>query len=111
MAESSSPLTGQVQDTIRDCLRCHTACMESAVIAKQKQAAHGNVMLDCSELALVTAHMLLRDSPLAGYACQACSSACAHCADVASRIGDTDCANASRACENACTQLVKMVPF
>lgn len=103
-------LDAQTQDCIRDCLRCHAVCMDRVASTGQKHGGEKGIMLDCAELCMVTAHLLIRGSPLGGYGCTACAAACNHCAGMCEQTGESDCANACRACANSCEQLVKMIP-
>ncbi|GHO42422.1 hypothetical protein [Ktedonospora formicarum] len=104
-------LKDQAQDCAHDCLQCHAACMAAVHEGKKRGGGDdSSIALDCAELCLATAHMLLRDSPLAGYACTACASACNHCAGICDQKGMSDVANACRICANSCEQLVKMIP-
>ena len=103
-------LQQQIQDCIQDCLNCHQVCQDEANKMRQQgqNTDHVNLLLDCAELCLTTAHFMQHNSPLAGYVNQACAQVCRHCEDVCAQVGMNDCANACHTCANSCEQIVKM---
>ena len=105
-------LNDQMQDCIDDCLNCHTVCLDTAMRMLQKGGEHSSYvisLLDCSEICLTSAHFMLRNSPLYGYTCQACTQICSHCAEMCFQAGENDCGNACRASAESCQQMVKMI--
>ncbi|MDQ6659689.1 MAG: four-helix bundle copper-binding protein [Chloroflexota bacterium] len=119
MTQDSTSNTGpnqQMQDCIQDCLNCHTACIRTAAQCLQAGGDHAKSdhiqnLLDAAEMSLTTAHFLMRNSALYGYACQACAKVAEHCGNECEQMGDTDCANACRNCSYSCSQMAKMVAY
>ncbi|HEX8203338.1 MAG TPA: four-helix bundle copper-binding protein [Isosphaeraceae bacterium] len=76
---------------------------------KHHARAH-ELTMDCQAFCVLTAALMARSSPLAGYAHQACADACHECAAECEKgQGEImqQCARACRACEQVCRQMGK----
>ena len=105
-------LNDQMADCIQNCLNSHTVCLDAASRRMEQggqHAEHIRVMLDCSEICLTNAHLMIRNSPLYGYVCRACADVCSDCAERCYQVGEQDCGDACQASANSCQQLVKMI--
>lgn len=105
----------EIQQCIQNCLECHKTCMQMAEEDRRSRDDHATkehiqMMLDCAEICLTTAHFLQHGSALAGYVVQACAQVTTICANECEQAGHTDCANACRNAAWSCTQLTKMIP-
>jgi hypothetical protein len=104
----------EIQQCIQDCLNCQQVCLQSADAGQQAgsdsaKMDHLQMLRDCAELCLTTAHFLQHGSPLAGYLCQAAEQVTTICSNECDQTGDSDCANACRNVSWSCNQLTKMV--
>ena len=100
----------QIQECIRSCTECHQVCLENAMHAvavggRHASEGHVGLLLDCADVADVTARFLSRRSELHGYVCRACFAVAARCADECEQLGMLTCAEACRRCAEACAQL------
>lgn len=105
----------EIQQCIQDCLKCNTVCLQTAENYQQAGSdrdkfEHISELQDCAEMCMTAAHFMQHDSPLYGFVCQTCALVCTHCAGECELRGETDCANACRACAWCCDQLAKLVP-
>lgn len=101
----------ELQACMQDCLKCHTACMQTAKKYQKSggDQTHLQMLQDCAELCLTTAHFMEHNSELSVYVAAACARVTTHCGEKCNQMGDTDCANA---CQNAawsCGQIAKLV--
>lgn len=103
-----------LQQCIQDCLDTSRICIETLTHAhevggKQTDPARLKLLMDCSEIAQLSAHFMLRDSPFHQDACAVCAEVCERCADDCTEIGDDArvraCANVCRRCAESCHQI------
>ncbi|WP_437300294.1 four-helix bundle copper-binding protein [Sorangium sp. So ce426] len=101
------------QDTkacISACLDCHELCKKMVIHCLRQGGAHAEpghveIMLDCAEICQMSAHFMLRGSPLLGRTCEVCAEVCDRCASECDRFDDERtnmCAEVCRACAEAC---------
>jgi hypothetical protein len=107
------------QDCIRDCLHCHSICLESAIehgaarlpsprAGRPVTPSYFQVMLDCAEICQTTANFLLRGSPLHAAVCSLCAEICDTCAQKCQEAGGMGaCVQACRHCATACRQAAR----
>jgi hypothetical protein len=104
----------EIQQCIQDCLNCQQVCSQTADADQQSGGDHAKpehvqMLQDCAELCMTTAHFLQHGSALGGYLCQATAQVTDICSNECDQMGDTDCANACRNASWSCNQLSKMV--
>ena len=102
--------TDRNQDCIDACTQCHQLCTESAMQAVAVGGRHADpefvrLLEDCADMSMTAARFLIRRSDLHRYACRACFSVAARCADECERLGMLTCAEACRRCAEACAQV------
>ena len=109
--QSNPVLANQIQDCTQDCLNSHVTCMDTAMSVMQQGGKPDMVrlLLDCAEICQTSAHFMIRDSEVQGYANQACAEISTRCAECCMQEGLTDCGNACRATANSTQQIIKMM--
>lgn len=109
---SQTMIQNQIDDCIEDCLKCHTVCSATAARVIQKGGKHTPEhifsMVDCAEICLTAAHFMMRGSPFYGEICKTCADLCTHCAGLCEQAGETDAANACRACAASCRSISQL---
>jgi hypothetical protein len=95
------------------CTACADACLSEPTVAELAKCIRTN--LDCADICATTARVLSRhtgyDANISRTLLTACVTACRTCGDECERHGDTHahcriCADACRACEQACNDLL-----
>ncbi len=104
----------ETQQAIQDLLNCQQVCSQTAETDRQSSGSHAGeshvqMLQDCAELCLTTAHFLQHGSALAGYLCQTCAQVTTIFANEFDEMGDTDVANVCRNVAWSTNQLSKMV--
>jgi hypothetical protein len=104
----------EMQQAAQDCMSCHTVCLRTAKQCQQAggkhaEESHIQMLQDCAELCLVTAHMLQHSSPVAPVVCGATAQVTERCAFECEQMGDTDCVNACRNASSSVGQIAKVI--
>ncbi|GHC92875.1 ferredoxin [Pseudorhodoferax aquiterrae] len=104
-------------DTIKDCLECHRLCTEAIAHVLHGKSSHSEskhlvALLDCSQLCLLCADFMTRNSPHHAHICAECAEVCNACADLCEQHADPDgvmkqCAEACRKCAASCGHVHK----
>lgn len=98
-----SPHAHQSNDTlqqcIQNCLDTSRICIETLTHAhevggQQAEPAYIKLLMDCSEIAQLSAHFMLRDSSFHKQTCAVCADVCERCADACATRGDDAWINA-----------------
>lgn len=101
-----------LQDCIRRCLECYSACLGAAtghcleMGGPHVERGHFTIMLTCAEMCRTAAHMMLLGTPHHRHTCAECVEICEQCAADCERLGGMeDCVAACRACAQSCRQM------
>lgn len=106
--------TGEMQECIDNCTRCHAICVETLDHCLQKggrhaEAGHIRLLADCAQICATSADFMLRGSDLHGRTCGVCAEACERCAESCERLADDDmmrrCAEECRRCAESCRKM------
>jgi hypothetical protein len=102
-----------LQDCIEECLNCHVVCttaVQHCLVAGGELSDQSlvGVLLDCAEMAQVSANFMVRGSPYAMVTAAACAELC-RTAEEACRAADDErlreCAEACAACAGCCERI------
>ncbi len=104
----------EMQQAAQDCMNCHDVCLQTVQQCQQAggqhaQESHIQMMQDCAELCLTTAHFLQHGSPVVVAVCNATARVTERCALECEQMGDTDCANACNNASSATGQIAKLI--
>ena len=114
MATMTGTHSGQMQDCIDNCTRCHAVCLETITHCLEKggrhaEASHIRLLTDCAQICATSADFMLRGSDLHAHTCGACAEICARCAEDCARMADDDmmqrCADECRRCAESCRRM------
>jgi hypothetical protein len=104
----------QLQQCIKECLNCHSACLAMVTYCLQKGGTHAEqnhirLLLDCAEICQTSENFMLRVSPFHKRTCGICAEICIQCAQDCARFGDDAqmqaCADTCRRCAESCQQM------
>lgn len=110
-----NPMSPELQACIRACLECHQACTETAAHVLHGTSGHSEgqhlvALLDCAQIASVSADFMARRSPHHRHVCAECAEISAECARLCDSHADPDgkmkqCAEACRRCSQSCAAM------
>jgi hypothetical protein len=89
---------------------CLEALKKESTEHREHHARAHELTMDCQAFCVLTATLMLRSSPLARYAHQACAEACRCCAEECEKGQDEimkECAKKCRDCEQLCKSMAK----
>ena len=101
----------EMEQCIKACLDCHAICLETVTYCAQKggkhaEAAHLQLLLDCTVICQTAANFMCRGSGTHGRICGVCAEVCEQCAKSCAQFGDDTqmkaCAAACRRCAESC---------
>jgi hypothetical protein len=102
-------LSTDMQKCIDECLRCYQTCLGTAsqhcleLVGKHVEPEHFRLMLTCSEMCRMSAHLMLIGTPHHMHICAQCAEFCTECADDCERVGDMQaCVDQCRRCAKIC---------
>ena len=102
----------QMEECIRECLRCHHVCLETAMNhclkmgGEHTEPKHFRLMINCAEICQTSANFMLSGSELHSLTCGVCAEVCRQCAESCARLeGMEDCAAECRKCAETCQQM------
>ncbi len=101
----------EMQECITGCLACHATCLQTVAHCLDVGGAHVTqqhvrLLLDCAELCLSSAHLMITRSPYAGRSCALCAEACRACEAACLEMKDA----ADLRCAAACRRCAEMLP-
>lgn len=108
-------MTAEMQQCIRDCLDCHSICLETVTHCmqmggKHTEPMHIRTLLDCADICQTSADFMLRGSTFHGQTCAVCAEVCERCARSCESIAPSDevmrrCAETCRRCAASCRRM------
>jgi hypothetical protein len=100
-------------DCAVQCESCFNHCAHLAAEGKKEHLATLKSCVDCGDLCIVAAKIMLRDGALVGAACDGCAKACDGCAAACDKFPMDDhmkaCAKACKDCSKACQEMEKSI--
>ncbi len=102
-----------MNEIIRACNECHSACLEALVFhgdkagGRQLSSQHIKRLVSCMEICQTTSNMLTIGSPLLDRICEICAYICEQCATSCSHASGRlmeRCVEACKACAGACLE-------
>src|SRR5262245_42102539 len=106
----------EMERCIQECGSCHDVCLSTVAYCLDRgsgyaEAAHLTMLLDCVDMCMTTANVLLRDSIAHRRTCELCADICDLCAESCAGFPDdeamTDCGEACLSCAAACRDMVR----
>jgi len=105
-----------MQACIRECLSCHSTCLETMSRSLQEGGQHAEpkpitTLLDCAAICQTSADFMLRGSELHAAVCATCAEICEACARECARFNHTflqRCAEECRRCAEICREMAGM---
>lgn len=103
-----------MQNCIKECLSCHSICLETIQYCLQKGGKHASAdhiqaLRDCAEACQTSANFMLSSSPLHPRTCGVCAEACERCAKSCEAMGDDEqmkaCAEECWRCAESCRKM------
>lgn len=113
-SHTTHQISPEIQKFIKNCLDCHSICLETITYCLQKsgrhaEANHIKLLLDCVEICQTSANFMARGSDLHMHVCAVCAEICEKCAESCAQFGDDErlraCAEACRRCAKSCHQM------
>jgi hypothetical protein len=108
----------QVQRCIKECLGCHSLCLETLTYCLQQDGRHSEkdhirLLIDCAEVCQTSANFMLRGSPLHPRSCGLCAEVCERCAEDCAKFGGDAqmqaCADSCRRCAESCRKMARRI--
>lgn len=110
-----SPYSPQIEDCVRHLLRCHRACLGTAMAhcletgGEHARPQHLRLMLDCAAICQTAADSLLRKSQFHTRLCDLAADVAETCAKECEALGGMeDCVTACRTCADACRPAARL---
>src|SRR5512133_1276447 len=109
-------VTPEMQQCIKDCLDCHSVCLQTMRYCLQQggrhaEATHISLLRDCAEICQTAANFMLSGSDLYQRTCMVCAEACERCAQDCDSFGNDAqmkaCAEACRRCAQSCRRMAQ----
>ena len=107
-----APLSGLMQECLRNCLDCTAACRICAegCIGNPEMEACLRACLDCQATCDASVSLMSFQSPLHAQMCGVCADACERCADECAKHDEDHCqacAEACRRCARTCREMAQ----